>query len=94
LTNQNNSEVLVDTIDGNWQSINSGDKQLKPNAQLSNRERECLVWLCHGLRTQRIANRMGISVSTVEFHLRNARNKLGAATREQTVATAVKFSLI
>jgi len=37
---------------------------------------------------------MGISVSTVELHLRKARRKLGAATREQALVKALSLGLI
>lgn len=52
---------------------------------LSARERACLDLLGHGLRTKAIATELGISVVTVELHLRNARSKLGAATRDQAL---------
>lgn len=56
---------------------------------LSPRERQCLELLADGLRTKAIAHELGIAPITVELHLRNARSKLGAATREQAVATFV-----
>ncbi|AUG55337.1 helix-turn-helix transcriptional regulator [Thalassospira marina] len=61
---------------------------------LSTRERECLLWLCKGLRNDAIAERMGITRVTVEMHLRNCRQKLGARTREQAVVTAIKQGFI
>ncbi|NVO27293.1 helix-turn-helix transcriptional regulator [Donghicola sp. C2-DW-16] len=45
----------------------------------------CLDLLGCGLRTKAIAQELGISVVTVELHLRNARTKLGAATRDQAL---------
>lgn len=56
---------------------------------LAPRERECLQWLAQGLLSERIAERMGISPRTVEFHLKNARSKLGASTREHALAKAL-----
>ncbi|MCC0034454.1 MAG: helix-turn-helix transcriptional regulator [Hoeflea sp.] len=61
---------------------------------LSPRERECLQWLAAGLRTKEIADRMGIRPITVELHLRNARNRLGAQTREQALARAIASGLL
>ena len=61
---------------------------------LSPRETECLQWLAAGLRTKEIANRMGIRPITVELHLRNARNRLGAQTREQALARAIASGLL
>ena len=63
---------------------------LLPDAvALSASETECLQWLACGLRTKQIAARMDIRPVTVELHLRNARTKLGAQTREQALARAV-----
>jgi len=61
---------------------------------LSPRERECLLWLAKGLRTDRISDRLGIASSTVNLHFTNARRKLGAATREQALAIAVHLGII
>ena len=61
---------------------------------LSAREREVLLWLSTGLRTARIADRMGIREVTVTKHLTSARRKLGARTREQALAIAVRDGLV
>lgn len=61
---------------------------------LSPRETECLVLLARGQRTKDIARTLGISPASVELYLRNARDKLGAATREQAVAIALVQGLI
>lgn len=61
---------------------------------LTSREIQCLQWLATGLRNDRIAERAGISVATVRFHLNNARLKLKSTTREQAVARAVAMGLI
>jgi DNA-binding CsgD family transcriptional regulator len=62
--------------------------------QLSPREAECLEWLSRGLRNDRIADRMGISLATVEAHLASARRKLKSSTREQALVRAVILKLI
>lgn len=54
--------------------------------QLTTREKACLDLLSSGLRTKAIAHELGLAPVTVELHLRNARNKLGAATRDQALA--------
>lgn len=61
---------------------------------LSSRERDCLAYLAAGLRTQQIADRLGIKPVTVEMHVKRARGKLNAATREQAVAKAVSLGLL
>lgn len=56
---------------------------------LSARERECLLWLSAGLRVQMIAEKLSISESAVNLYITNAKQKLGAKTREQAVARAI-----
>ncbi len=69
-------------------------EKLAHYTELSPRERECLLWLCKGMRNDAIADRMGITRVTVEMHLRNCRTKLNARTREQAVVTAIKQGFI
>ncbi|MEM9472549.1 MAG: LuxR C-terminal-related transcriptional regulator [Pseudomonadota bacterium] len=56
---------------------------------LSERERECLIWLCAGLRVSMIAERLSLSESAVRLYITNARRKFGARTREQAIARAI-----
>ena len=48
-------------------------------ALLSIREREILPFLVHGMDPEEIANHIGISSQTVEFHKANILDKLGAS---------------
>ncbi len=68
--------------------------EIARDVDLSSRERECLEWLCKGLRNDGIAENMGIALPTVEMHLAKARKKLGAATREQALVKALTLGLI
>ena len=52
---------------------------------LSARERQCMDLLATGLRTKSVAQELGLAEVTVELHLRNARRKLGATTRDQAL---------
>lgn len=61
---------------------------------LTQRECECLIELASGERPQRIASTLGIAPITVEFHIRNARRKLGAKTREHAIAIALTNNLL
>lgn len=56
---------------------------------LSLREKECLLWLCAGLRSSMIANKLSISESAVNLYITNAKHKLRAKTREQAIARAI-----
>lgn len=65
-----------------------------PPPRLSPRERECLLWLTAGLRSDRIAERLGLARVTVDLHIARARRRLGARTREQAVAKALALGLL
>lgn len=69
----------------------SGSRQ---ETELTGREADCLRYLGMGLRTKEIAHRMGVQPVTVEYHFTNARRKLGARTREQALALALRAGLI
>lgn len=56
---------------------------------LSDREKECLLWLARGLRTSQIGDHLGLATVTIDLHFKRARQKLGAATREEALAKAI-----
>ena len=55
---------------------------------LSRRETDVLRLLADGLTNRQVAESLGISIRTAEFHRDNIRRKLGAATRAELVAYA------
>jgi DNA-binding NarL/FixJ family response regulator len=61
---------------------------------LTPREREVLTLLADGLANEAIAERLGISAQTVRTHLQKSMARLGASTRTEAVATALRRSLI
>jgi DNA-binding CsgD family transcriptional regulator len=61
---------------------------------LSQREKECLVWLVAGLRPDQIADRLAISSKSVEKYILSAKKKLKATTRDHAVAKALIFKMI
>ncbi len=61
---------------------------------LSDREAETLTWSARGKTSDEIAQIIGVSRRTVDFHLDNARSKLGVATRIEAVANAIAAKLI
>jgi DNA-binding NarL/FixJ family response regulator len=65
-----------------------------PNRKLTQRELDVLGLLAEGLQHEEIGRRLGISSETVRTHLRKASDRLGAATRTQAVATALRLGLI
>lgn len=58
-------------------------------AELTPRERECLLWAAEGHTTHDTARRLELSERTVVFHLHNAARKLGVRNRAQAVARAI-----
>lgn len=61
---------------------------------LSEREKEVLEWLKCGKSSWDISTILGISERTVNFHIYNMMNKLGATNRTQIVAIAAHLGLI
>jgi DNA-binding CsgD family transcriptional regulator len=57
-----------------------------PRSPLSKRESECLRWVAEGKTDGEAGKILGISPRTVRFHINNAKDKLGVATRIQAVA--------
>lgn len=70
------------------------DPTARVDSPLSEREAECLKWVATGLRTDRIAERLGLSNVTVEVCLGSAKRKLGASTRSHALALAIVRGLI
>lgn len=56
---------------------------------LTPREKDVLRHLANGLTNGQIGHALGIAEVTVRLHLSNARAKMGATTREQTLALAL-----
>jgi len=65
-----------------------------PNGKLTARELDVLRLLAEGFQHEEIGRQLGISAETVRTHLRKASDRLGAATRTQAVATALRLGLI
>lgn len=66
----------------------------KPDAVLSEREKEILQWVKTGKTNWEISMILRISERTVKFHIHNAMAKLGASTRSHAVALALRQGLI
>jgi DNA-binding NarL/FixJ family response regulator len=66
----------------------------EPGSTLSAREREVLTLLAGGASNKEIALALGLSVSTVKFHVAAITGKLGARSRVDAVAIAVRAGLV
>ena len=65
-----------------------------PGLDLTEREREVLALLIDGLSNVQIAGRLTVSPSTIKSHVSNILAKLGAASRTEAVATALRYHII
>jgi DNA-binding NarL/FixJ family response regulator len=72
-------------------SLNEPDEYA---AELTEREQATLELVATGLTNPQIADRLMISVSTVNFHVHNVLDKLGAKTRTEAVVIASREGLI
>ena len=61
---------------------------------LSLREHTCLHWAALGKPSREIAQLLGISERTINFHLQNACRKLSARNRRVAVVTAMSMGLL
>ncbi|MDQ8730050.1 helix-turn-helix transcriptional regulator [Bradyrhizobium sp. LHD-71] len=63
-------------------------------ASLTPREHDVLRLLVEGASNKEIARRLGISASTVKFHVRAVADKLGAEGRTDAVANAMRRGIV
>lgn len=61
---------------------------------LTSREREVLAMLADGLSNKLISRRLGISANTTKFHVSGILDKLGAGTRAEAVALALRGGVL
>jgi len=64
------------------------------NVALNEREIESLTWAARGKTSAEIAQILDLSKRTVDFHIDNARTKLGTNSRIEAVVKAISGRLI
>ena len=62
---------------------------MEPNARLTDRQRECVMWTARGKSDWEIARILGISEETVGEHLRHARERYGVGKRTMVAIHAL-----
>ena len=72
----------------------SSDREASPQDGVTERELEVLELLIVGAPNTEIAERLHISVGTVQFHLTNIYGKLGVRSRGEAVIKAARDGLI
>ncbi len=65
-----------------------GSLSQEVDSNLTMRERECLTWAADGKTSNEIAQLLGISDNTVNFHLNNAMQKLDVVSRQHAIGKA------
>jgi len=86
-------EVLGAVIAARLRRVPRMERQSIPT-DLVQRELETLTWAGRGKTSAEIAEILGLSKRTVDFHIERARGKLGVATRMQAVMKATSGQLI
>jgi DNA-binding CsgD family transcriptional regulator len=78
-----------------WEGIRLKALEGSPDAlRLAPRELECLAWASTGMTSHDIAQRLSLSVTTVDEYIASAMRRLGAQTRVQACARATLLGLI
>lgn len=80
-------QMFVDMLAGE-------EKKLTPARSLSDRELACLQMAGDGCISEAIAEKMGLSVHTVNAYLGTATTKLDAVNRIQAIAKAIRLGYI
>ncbi|WP_374444057.1 response regulator [Epilithonimonas sp.] len=75
------------------EQINFQEIDLKKNI-LSPREKEIVAAIAKGFSSTEIANKLFISINTVETHRKNIFFKLGISNTAQLISTAIKLGII
>ncbi|HWD79134.1 MAG TPA: response regulator transcription factor [Kribbella sp.] len=63
-------------------------------AQLSEREREILVWMARGLSNRDLATKLFVSETTIKTHVSSVLSKLGLSSRVQAVVVAYEAGVV
>ncbi|MBV8501862.1 MAG: response regulator transcription factor [Paucibacter sp.] len=86
-------EILNEIITARLAHV-ARDQVWPKEVELSVREIEALTWAARGKTSLEIAELLGMSKRTVDFHLDNARDKLGVSTRIQAAVKAASGRII
>ena len=88
-------DVLAAQFHSSYSAVNGTKKKKRNNGGLlSSRECECLQWIASGKSSWDIGMILNISENTVNFHVKNALQKLDANTRTLAVVKAIRYGLI
>lgn len=86
--------VLATTMVNDYVERAQSGEEVPSIPDLTPREHEVLTLIAEGLMNQEIAEKLGISVKTVERHRENIMNKLNLHSRTELVKYAIRKGLI
>lgn len=86
-------DVLASIINARLARAPRNEAWLNP-VELNHREAEALTWAARGKTSAEIGQILGLTKRTIDFHIDNARIKLGVATRIQAILKATNSRLI
>ena len=61
---------------------------------LSDRERECLLWVSEGKTTDEVSVILGVSSNTINSYITHAIQKLAASNRAMAIVTAIRSGIL
>ena len=89
------STVIDPAVAGRLLREVAGEGRRPPSLEeLTDREREVLRVLAHGLSNRQVAERLGVSEATVRTHVGSVLSKLGLDTRTQAALYALHVGLV
>ncbi len=86
--------LAVHAQDAAVRLLKQDQPQVTGELSLTPRELEVLKLTMDGLTAAAISDRLAISIPTVNFHMRNLREKLGAHSKHQAVLRALQLGLL
>ncbi|CAH9063338.1 hypothetical protein PSECIP111951_02883 [Pseudoalteromonas holothuriae] len=89
----------IDLIDWFWTILspyllNAAMRCRDSHLNITNREKDCLLWASEGKTSWEISQILGISERTVNFHLANCINKTGSSNRQQAIVKCILNDVI
>src|SRR5262249_39831312 len=86
------TKIAGEKTPGGWAESLDGTDRLP--VALTAREREVLALLAEGASNKEIARALALSVHTAKFHVASLTEKLGAHSRVEAIAIAIRAGLV